>query len=71
VESVEEKEMLAYYQSDARKTSPLAFIDETTIEVFEKHCLTAGVHIRRYCPTIYARTLNCMLSGKDRANKIQ
>jgi len=63
--------MLAYYHSDVRKTSPLAFIDEMNIEVFEKHCLAAAVHIRQYCPTLYARTLNCMLSGKDRANKIQ
>jgi len=63
--------MIAYYHSDARKTSPLAFIDEMSIEVFEKHFLAAAVNIGQFCPTLYARTLNCMLSGKHRANKIQ
>ena len=58
--------MLAFYNSDARKTSPLKFISPTDMAVFEQHWSATDMYIRLHCPTLYARVLNCMLSLTNR-----
>jgi len=55
VESIEGQEMLAFYDSEARETSPLNFISETDMAVFEQNWLGTNAYIRLYCPTLYAK----------------